>query len=88
VSHSACTIVRVEPHHNPDEGRNIINDNFYCIDAVIEDIQVTSVTGATIVSAGTNTSVTQSFSGTVPIYQVRTVDSPSFNNLFSSGSGS
>lgn len=81
MSHSACTIVRIMPHHNPDEGRNIINDNFDCINAVIEDIQVTSVTGATVVSAATNINVSLSYSGTVPFYTVSTVDDPIFNSL-------
>jgi hypothetical protein len=72
---TGCSIVRVEPHHNPDEGRNIINDNFACVEATITDIQVNASTGSTIVSAGTNVNVELSFTGAVPIYQVSVVSS-------------
>ena len=83
---TACTIVRVNPNHNPNEGRNIINDNFSCLESTIEDIQVSSATGTTIVDEGTNIGTNLSFSGLIPIYQVHTVDSPSFDGLSASGS--
>lgn len=67
---SGCTILRVEPQHNPDEGRNIINDNFDCIESTITAIQAGASTGATIVESGTYTTVAQSFSGIIPVYTV------------------
>lgn len=67
------TIVHVQPQHNPNEGRVIINTNFDNLGYAIANIQAASSTGATIVSAGTYTTVSQSFSGLVPIYTVDVV---------------
>lgn len=67
---TAYTIVHVEPNHEPNEGRIIINNNFDGLNAVVGNIQSASATGSTIVTAGTYTTVSQSFSGVVPIYQV------------------
>lgn len=80
---TGCSAVHIEPHHNPEEGRNIINNNFDCIEATIADIQATESTGATIVTAGTNIAISQSFSGVVPVYQVSTVNDPIFDSLSS-----
>lgn len=81
MSHTACTITQIQPHHDPNEGRNIINDNFNCINATIADIQAASSTGATIVTAGTNTEVNTYYTGITPIYQVDVVDNPLFDTV-------
>jgi hypothetical protein len=70
---TGCTIMHVEPYHDPNEGRVIYNDNFDCLQGTIANIQATSATGSTIVEAGVNTTVVMTFSGSVPVY---TVDVP------------
>lgn len=80
-SHTACTIVYVEPYHGPNEGRVIINENFECINDAIGSIQTSSATGATIVAPGVNISIIQSFSGLIPVYTISVVDSPVFTSI-------
>lgn len=45
MSHSACTITSIEQHHNPNEGRIIINNNFECLFNTISDLG--PITGGT-----------------------------------------
>ena len=71
---TGCSINLVQPWHEPNDGRVIINNNFACLENAIENIQTTSATGSTIVNPGVNTTVVMSFSGTIPVY---TVDVPS-----------
>lgn len=75
MSLSGCSIVHVEPHHGPNAGRIIINDNFDCLENAIGSLQVASATGSTIVTAGTYTTVSVSFSGNVPVYEVDVIPS-------------
>ena len=65
----------VEPQHDPNEGRVIINSNFDCVNGAISNLTVASATGATIVTAGTYTTVVESFSGNVPVYTVDVIPS-------------
>ena len=80
-AHTACTVVRVEPWHDPNEGRVIINDNFDCIQSTLADIQTSSATGSTIVTSGYNIDVELSYSGLIPVYGVSTVDNPEFTSV-------
>lgn len=80
-SHTACTIVRVESYHGPNAGREIINENFECLNQVLTDIQTTTVTGSTILTQGNNIDLGLTFSGAVPIYDVNVVDNPVFVSL-------
>lgn len=70
---TGCSIVHVQPNNNPDEGRNIINSNFDCLQGTIFDLQVESATGTTIVTAGNNINIDLTMSGNVPIYEVGVV---------------
>ena len=72
---SGCTIIHVGPQHNPNEGRNIINDNFDCLQSTIESIQAASSTGSTIIEPGVYTDVVMTFSGIVPVYTVDVISS-------------
>jgi hypothetical protein len=72
---SGCSIIHVEAYHGPNAGRIIINDNFDCLENTIDSLQVASATGSTIVTAGTYTTVSVSFSGNVPVYQVDVIPS-------------
>jgi len=72
---SGCSIVHVEAYHGPNAGRIIINDNFDCLEGTINSLQVASSTGSTIVTAGTYTTVVESMSGNVPVYQVDVIPS-------------
>ena len=87
---TACTITYIEPKHNPNEGRNIINNNFDCLNANIYALEVASATGATTVSSGTNISSILSYSiSGVPNYHISVIDTPIFTsvsaNTYSSG---
>ncbi len=81
-SHTACTIVRVESYHGPNAGREIINENFECLNQVVGELQTASATGATIVSASTNIVLTTGFTnGNIPVYTVGVTDNPIFASL-------
>jgi hypothetical protein len=75
MSLSGCSIVHVEAYHGPNAGRLIINDNFDCLENTIDSLQVASATGSTIVTAGTYTTVSVSFSGNIPVYEVDVISS-------------
>lgn len=81
MSHTACTINNVEVYHSPNEGRAIINNNFDCLYHAIGDLEIVSATGSTIVSSGSNASVSLSILSGVPNYTVGVVDTPIFNSL-------
>jgi len=79
---SGCTIQFIEPYHNPDEGRVIMNNNIYCLSGTIDSI-LTS--GATKIESGNNIEVS---SGTPGVYVVSlsedvNINSISANTIFS-----
>ena len=80
---SGITLFPVLPQQNPNEGRVIINDNFEKINAAFETIEISSSTGATIVTSGDNIEVVfGGYSGlTTPIYIVNTLQDVSFNAI-------
>lgn len=47
---SACTIQTVQPHHNPNEGRVIINSNFECLSGAVSTLE------SAVLSGGSNAS--------------------------------
>jgi len=71
----------VEPQHDPNEGRVIINSNFDCVNDAISNLTVVSATGSTIVSSGTNTSVSLAILSGVPNYTVSVISDPVFNSI-------
>jgi len=81
MSLSGCSIVHVEPHHGPNAGRIIINDNFDCIENTISNLTIVSATGSTSISAGTNVSTSLTIISGVPNYTVSVVDDPIFNSI-------
>lgn len=83
-SHTACTVVRIEPWHDPNDGRNIINDNFECINETLGYLQVSSATGTTYLAQGNNINLGLTFSGSIPIYDVAVVDNPAFTSVSAS----
>jgi len=66
---------------NPNAGRERTNNTFDQILDIINLIQVSGSTGATVVSSGENISVVQSFSGIVPVYTVSVIDNPIFDSV-------
>jgi len=60
----------VEPQHDPNEGRVIINSNFDCVNDAISNLTVVSATGSTSVSAGTNITTSLTIISGVPNYTV------------------
>jgi hypothetical protein len=78
---TGCTLTTIQPYHNPNEGRDIINANFECLQTTVDSIQVAASTGNTIISASTNINSSLSYSGVVPVYTISTTDSPEFTNV-------
>jgi len=60
----------VEPQHDPNEGRVIINTNFDCVNDAISNLTFVSATGSTSVSAGTNITTALTIISGVPNYTV------------------
>jgi hypothetical protein len=81
VSYTACTISLVASHHNPDEGRVIINNNFGCISNAISNLEIVSATGSTSVTPGTNIDVNLTILSGIPDYTVSVIDNPIFTSL-------
>ena len=81
MSLTACTIQQVLSTDNPNEGRVKINNNFECLQDTVTDLQISSNTGSTVVSASTNIDVSLSYSGGVPFYSVSVVNNPVFDSL-------
>ena len=63
---TGCTLELVLPKHNPNEGRDIINENFECIQNSIQFSITGSTTGHTKVQAGTNIVLTGPGAGGIP----------------------
>lgn len=81
MSHTACTIVHVEPQHDPNYGRVIINQNFDCLYNAIDQLELISATGSTSVSSGNNISVSMTIMSGVPDYTVSVIDNPVFTSV-------
>lgn len=81
---SSGTFTHVEPHHNPNEGRTIINTNFDLIEAIANNPFTALTSGNTVVFSGTNTNVSSGYTigpGVSPFYSVSVVDNPIFNTI-------
>lgn len=76
---SGCSIQPILPHHDPNEGRIITNDNFKCL----EDSITSSTSANTIVQAGANMSVFNSGAIVPPYYIVSTLDNVNFTSMSS-----
>jgi hypothetical protein len=72
---TGCTLELVLPKHNPNEGRDIINENFECIQNTIQFAITGATTGNTIVQAGDNIVMTgPGIGSTPPVYIVNLDD--------------
>jgi len=78
-------ITKVTPNDNPNEGREIWNENFYNISCAISSLALSSNTGSTIVVSGDdNIDVQLSGVSTPPIYAVYLNDDIVLNSISSS----
>ena len=79
---TGCTLETIYPYHNPNEGRNIINKNFECLEESIQFSITGSTTANTIVQAGTNIVLSGPGAGSVPpLYIVNLDDDISLNSI-------
>lgn len=79
---SGCSIELVLPQHNPNEGREIINENFKCIEQTIEMSISAVTTGNTIVEAGSNVVISGPGAGSIPpLYIVNLDDDIVLNSI-------
>ena len=81
MSHNPLDIKPVNPYHNPNEGRIIINDNFQVLCSGLTALELISATGSTSVSPGTNVSVSMAIMSGVPDYMVSVIDNPVFSSV-------
>lgn len=71
---TGCTISSILPYHDPNEGRDIINDNFRCIEDTINFAITGATTGNTIVQAGANIVLTGPGLGSIPPLYIINID--------------
>ena len=79
---TGCTIVPIQPYHDPNEGRVIINENFNCLHNIIDSGLSGISSAATIVLSGTNIGVSGPGGG-IPTYTISLDDNIIINSLSS-----
>lgn len=79
---SGCNIEYVYPYHNPNEGRNIINENFQCLVDSINFTITGSTSGHSIVNGGTNITVLSSGATVPPVYTVYLDSAVTISSLY------
>lgn len=77
---TGCTILKIQTYHDPNEGRTIINDNFDCLQSIIDSGLSGISSAATVVLAGTNIDVSGPGGG-LPTYTVSLEDDVVINSL-------
>lgn len=78
---SHLDLEHVGPEKNPNEGREIWNENFNKVHDAILNLEVVSATGSTTVLSGSNTSVDLAILSGIPTYTVSVVDNPIFDSI-------